>query len=59
MISAIIRWSLNNRFLVIAIFLGICAWGVHALRTTPVDALPDLSENQVIVYADWSGRSPQ
>ncbi|MDR2982937.1 MAG: efflux RND transporter permease subunit [Puniceicoccales bacterium] len=59
MISSIIRWSLHNRFLVIAVFLGVCAWGIHALRTTPVDAIPDLSENQVIVYADWPGRSPQ
>jgi Cu(I)/Ag(I) efflux system membrane protein CusA/SilA len=59
MIAALIRWSLKNRFLTIAIFLGVCAWGVHAVRTTPVDALPDLSENQVIVYADWPGRSPQ
>ncbi|MDR2169072.1 MAG: CusA/CzcA family heavy metal efflux RND transporter [Planctomycetaceae bacterium] len=59
MISLIIRWSLYNRFLVIAAFIGICAWGIRALYLTPVDALPDLSENQVIVYADWAGRSPQ
>ncbi|MDR3229426.1 MAG: efflux RND transporter permease subunit [Puniceicoccales bacterium] len=59
MIAALIRWSLNNRFIVLAAFLGICAWGVSALKTTPVDAIPDLSENQVIVYADWAGRSPQ
>ncbi|GHS98313.1 cation transporter [Planctomycetales bacterium] len=59
MINAIINWSLNNRFLVIAIFIGVCAWGTHAMRATPVDAIPDLSENQVIVYADWEGRSPQ
>ncbi|MDR1818020.1 MAG: CusA/CzcA family heavy metal efflux RND transporter, partial [Puniceicoccales bacterium] len=59
MINAIVRWSLNNRFIVLALFLAVCAWGVHAVRTTPVDALPDLSENQVIVYADWAGRSPQ
>ncbi|MDR2345874.1 MAG: CusA/CzcA family heavy metal efflux RND transporter [Planctomycetaceae bacterium] len=59
MISFIIRWSLNNRFLVIAAFIGICAWGIRALYQTPIDALPDLSENQVIVYADWAGRSPQ
>jgi Cu(I)/Ag(I) efflux system membrane protein CusA/SilA len=59
MINAIIHWSLHNRFLVIAAFIGICAWGIHALRITPVDAIPDLSENQVIVYADWAGRSPQ
>ncbi|MDR0870834.1 MAG: CusA/CzcA family heavy metal efflux RND transporter [Planctomycetaceae bacterium] len=59
MINALIHWSLHNRFLVIAAFLAVCAWGVHAVRTTPIDALPDLSENQVIVYADWEGRSPQ
>ncbi|MDR3182610.1 MAG: efflux RND transporter permease subunit, partial [Planctomycetaceae bacterium] len=59
MINSLIHWSLHNRFLVLAMFIGICAWGVHAVRTTPVDAFPDLSENQVIVYADWSGRSPQ
>lgn len=59
MINAIIRWSLHNRFLVVAAFLGLCAWGVVALRRVPIDAIPDLSENQVIVYADWPGRSPQ
>jgi Cu(I)/Ag(I) efflux system membrane protein CusA/SilA len=59
MINSLIHWSLHNRFLVIAAFIGMCAWGVHAVRTTPIDAIPDLSENQVIVYADWSGRSPQ
>ncbi|MDR2674544.1 MAG: efflux RND transporter permease subunit, partial [Opitutaceae bacterium] len=59
MISRLITWSLDNRFLVIAAFIGMCAWGVHALRTVPIDAIPDLSENQVIVYADWPGRSPQ
>ncbi|MDR1924114.1 MAG: CusA/CzcA family heavy metal efflux RND transporter [Planctomycetaceae bacterium] len=59
MISGIIRWSLNNRFLVIAAFIGLCAWGVRAISLTPIDAIPDLSENQVIVYADWAGRSPQ
>ena len=59
MIAAIIRWSLHNRFLVVAGLVALCAWGVVALRTVPVDAIPDLSENQVIVYADWPGRSPQ
>ena len=59
MISAIIRWSLHNRFIVIAAFLALCAWGVVAIKRVPIDAIPDLSENQVIVYADWSGRSPQ
>ena len=59
MINRLITWSLHNRFIVIAAFIGVCAWGVHALRTVPIDAIPDLSENQVIVYADWPGRSPQ
>jgi len=59
MIAAIIRWSLNNRFLVLCGFIALCAWGVVALRRVPIDAIPDLSENQVIVYADWAGRSPQ
>jgi Cu(I)/Ag(I) efflux system membrane protein CusA/SilA len=59
MINRIIIWSLHNRFLVVSAFLVVCAWGAVALRTVPVDAIPDLSENQVIVYADWPGRSPQ
>ena len=59
MIHHLIAWSLRNRFIVLSAFLALCAWGFLALRNTPVDAIPDLSENQVIVYADWSGRSPQ
>ncbi len=59
MINRIIHWSLHHRFLVIAGFLALCAWGVVALTRVPIDAIPDLSENQVIVYADWPGRSPQ
>jgi heavy metal efflux pump (cobalt-zinc-cadmium) len=59
MIAHIIRWSLQNRFIVIAALIGVCAWGFVSLKRVPVDAIPDLSENQVIVYADWAGRSPQ
>ena len=59
MISTLIRWSLHNRFIVVAGFLALCAWGVVAMKRVPIDAIPDLSENQVIVYADWPGRSPQ
>lgn len=59
MINRLIHWSLHNRFLVLSAFGALCAWGVVALHRVPVDALPDLSENQVIVYADWPGRSPQ
>lgn len=59
MIRWIIDASLRHRFLVICGLLLTIAWGVKALRDTPVDAIPDLSENQVIVFAEWMGRSPQ
>lgn len=59
MIARIIEWSLRNRFLVFAATLLLIALGIRAVYTTPVDAIPDLTENQVIVYADWMGRSPQ
>jgi len=59
MIRALIAWSLRNRFLVACGVLFIIAFGVFELRRTPIDAIPDLSENQVIVFADWAGRSPQ
>ncbi|HEV8379688.1 MAG TPA: efflux RND transporter permease subunit, partial [Tepidisphaeraceae bacterium] len=59
MIARIIEWSVRNRWLVIFAWLGIAIWGLYALIHTPIDAIPDLSENQVIVFADWMGRSPQ
>src|SRR5437867_6404251 len=59
MINRIIEWSLRNRFLVGCATLLIIGWGVRSIFRTPVDAIPDLSENQVIVFADWLGRSPQ
>lgn len=59
MIDRLIHWSLHNRFLVLSGFVALCAWGLFALQRIPIDAIPDLSENQVIVYADWPGRSPQ
>ncbi|MGH7307436.1 MAG: efflux RND transporter permease subunit [Candidatus Rokuibacteriota bacterium] len=59
MINWLIELSLRNRFLVIAFFVLIAGWGYWALLTTPIDAIPDLSDNQVIVFTDWSGRSPQ
>jgi Cu(I)/Ag(I) efflux system membrane protein CusA/SilA len=58
MIARIIEFSVRNRWLVILLWLGIALWGGWALWHTPVDAIPDLSENQVIVFADWMGRSP-
>ena len=59
MIDRLIELSLRNRFLVIAFFALIGGWGYWALLTTPLDAIPDLSDNQVIVFTDWTGRSPQ
>src|SRR2546429_3173780 len=59
MIHRLIEFSLRNRGIVIAIYLGLAAWGYWALLQSPVDAIPDLSDNQVIVFTDWTGRSPQ
>src|SRR5437016_10963079 len=59
MINGIIEWSLRNRFFVACATLLIIGWGIRAVFRTPVDAIPDLSENQVLVFADWTGRSPQ
>ncbi|HEX8521529.1 MAG TPA: efflux RND transporter permease subunit, partial [Tepidisphaeraceae bacterium] len=59
MISKIIEFSVRNRWLVLLLWVGVAIWGVYAVLHTPVDAIPDLSENQVIVFADWMGRSPQ
>src|SRR5439155_11765432 len=56
-----LRLRLGNTiyFLIIAGFLLVAGWGYWALRTVPIDAIPDLSDNQVIVFSDWAGRSPQ
>ncbi|WP_395752284.1 efflux RND transporter permease subunit [Prosthecobacter sp.] len=59
MIDALITWSVRNRFVVVCATLCVIAFGIKALRETAVDAIPDLSERQVIVFADWMGRSPQ
>jgi len=57
MINRLIDLSLRNRFLVIALYLGLAAWGYWSLRSTPVDAIPDLSDNQVIVFTEWPGHA--
>ncbi len=59
MIERIIQWSADNPILVGIIFLILAGAGVWAVATTPVDAIPDLSENQVIVFTEWMGRSPE
>ena len=59
MINRLIDVALRNRFLVIVVYLGLAGWGWWALGRTPIDAIPDLSDNQVIVFTDWAGHSPQ
>jgi Cu(I)/Ag(I) efflux system membrane protein CusA/SilA len=59
MINRLIEWSSRNRFLVLCGTLFIIGLGIRSIYRTPIDAIPDLSENQVIVFADWPGRSPQ
>ena len=59
MIHWLIELSLRNRGLVLVIYLGLAGLGYWALLRTPIDAIPDLSDNQVIVFTDWTGRSPQ
>src|SRR5450830_1384482 len=59
MLSKIIEWSGRNRFLVLLATLFIVLWGVFAVLRTPIDALPDLSDVQVIVYTEYPGQAPQ
>jgi Cu(I)/Ag(I) efflux system membrane protein CusA/SilA len=59
MIDRIIELSLRNKFLIVALWIGIAGWGLWAMLKAPIDAIPDLSDNQVIVFTDWQGRSPQ
>src|SRR5439155_16403877 len=59
MIERIIEYSIRNRVLVLVLAAGLAVWGVYAVLDTPMDAIPDQSENQVIVFTDWMGRSPR
>jgi Cu(I)/Ag(I) efflux system membrane protein CusA/SilA len=59
MINRIIEFSMKNRWLILAVYAALAVWGYWALMHTPIDAIPDLSENQVIVFTEWQGRSPQ
>jgi Cu(I)/Ag(I) efflux system membrane protein CusA/SilA len=59
MLGALIRWSIQNRFLVLMGTLLLSAWGVHATLSTPLDALPDLSDTQVIIRTEFPGQAPQ
>jgi len=59
MISKIISWSLKNRYIVLLVAVGLFGWGIYNIQRNPVDAIPDLSENEVIVFTEWNGQSPQ
>jgi copper/silver efflux system protein len=59
MINWLIEWSLKNRVVVIAVYIVLAVAGYFALVHTPIDAIPDVSDNQVIVFTDWPGRSPK
>ena len=59
MIDGLIRWCLKHAFLVVLAVGAIGAVGYYAILNTRVDAIPDIGEKQVIVFADWPGRSPQ
>src|SRR5437762_12929913 len=59
MIERLIEMWVRNRFVVLLLASALAVFGVYAVLDTPVDAIPDLSENQVIVFTDWPGRSPR
>jgi Cu(I)/Ag(I) efflux system membrane protein CusA/SilA len=59
MIRRLIEFSLRHRLLIAVVYAGVAGWGWWALTRTPIDAIPDLSDNQVIVFTDWAGHSPQ
>ncbi|MCX5831716.1 MAG: CusA/CzcA family heavy metal efflux RND transporter [Deltaproteobacteria bacterium] len=58
MIAKIIEYSARNKFIIFLLIASLAIWGYWALQKTPLDAIPDLSDTQVIIYTEWSGRSP-
>jgi Cu/Ag efflux pump CusA len=59
MIEQLISISLRHRVLVLLLAAGLLVWGIFSIRASKIDAIPDLSENQVIVFTEWAGRGPQ
>lgn len=59
MIAALIRWSIDNRFMVLMLTLILTGWGLVSLQRTPLDAIPDLSDAQVIIKTTYPGQAPQ
>ena len=58
MIARVIDFSARNRFFVFLLVFALTGWGIWAIRNTPLDAIPDLSDTQVIIFTEWEGRSP-
>lgn len=59
MVQKLIELALRNRLIVLLFAAGLFAYGIYSVKKNPIDAIPDLSENQVIVFTEWMGRSPQ
>src|SRR5512145_2551606 len=59
MVRLLIQLALRNRFIILMLSGGLFIYGLYSIRENPIDAIPDLSENQVIVFTGWMGRSPQ
>ena len=59
MVNKLIEISLRHRYIVLTVALALLAWGIYSIQRNPVDAIPDLSENEVIVFTEWIGQSPQ
>lgn len=59
MVQQLIGLALRNRLIVLLAAAGMFGWGLYSVKQNPIDAIPDLSENQVIVFTEWMGRSPQ
>lgn len=59
MVQKLIELALRNRFIVLLIVAALFVWGIFSIKKNPVDAIPDLSENQVIVFTEWEGQNPQ
>jgi CzcA family heavy metal efflux pump len=59
MVEKLISFSLRNKYVVLAVAFALFIWGIFAVGNNPIDAIPDVSENQVIVFTEWAGRSPQ
>jgi CzcA family heavy metal efflux pump len=59
MVRKLIELALRNRLVVLLVAAGLFAYGIYSINKNPIDAIPDLSENQVIVFTEWMGRSPQ